>query len=53
MKKGESKNENKKKLTILIDEDLIKELKVTAINEDISVGDLIEKLYIEKYKSKE
>lgn len=45
MQKGISKNENREKLTVLIDSDIKKDMKKSAIDEGCSIGELIEKLY--------
>ena len=46
-----SKNENREKLTVLIDKDVKKEMKKEIVDLDCSMGELIEKLY-ELYKNK-
>lgn len=39
---------NKKKLTIYINEDILKEIKIKAIRDDISLSQLTENLYKEE-----
>lgn len=39
---------NKKKLTIYVDEDIVKAIKILAINSDCSLSVLTEELYKEK-----
>lgn len=39
----------KKKLTILLDEDLIKQIKARAALNGLSLGDLIEEMYYSQY----
>ena len=35
----------KKKLTTTVEKDIIKDIKIQAVKEEISVGDLIEKMF--------
>lgn len=44
--------DNKKKLTLYLNEDVIKAIKVIAIQEDISLSQLTEKLYKEVLNNK-
>ena len=50
MDKKISKNENREKLTVLIDKDVKKDMKKEIVDLDCSMGEFIEKLF-EIYKS--
>lgn len=51
MEKKTSKNENREKLTVLIDKDVKKDMKKEILDLNCSMGEFIEKLF-EDYKSK-
>ncbi|UZP01953.1 hypothetical protein JW813_09400 [Clostridium botulinum] len=51
MEKKVSKNENREKLTVLIDKDIKKDMKKEIVDLDCSMGEFIESLY-ESYKNK-
>lgn len=44
-----SKNVNRKKLTVLVDKDIITEIKKECIDKECSIGELIEYMF-KKYK---
>lgn len=46
-----SKNENREKLTVLVDKDVKKDMKKEIVDLDCSMGEFIEKLF-ELYKNK-
>jgi len=50
MEKKASKNENREKLTVLIDKDVKKDMKKEILDLDCSMGEFIEKLF-DIYKS--
>lgn len=45
MEKRTSKNENREKLTVLIDKDVKKDMKKEIVDLDCSMGEFIEKLF--------
>ena len=51
MEKKISKNENREKLTVLIDKDVKKDMKKEIVDLDCSMGEFIENLF-ELYKNK-
>ena len=51
MSEKQSKNENREKLTVLIDRDIKLKIKKEVLDLDCSIGEFIEKLYND-YKSK-
>ncbi len=52
MNKKQSKNENREKLTVLIDKDIKLKMKKEVLDLNCSMGEFIEKLYTD-YKTKE